>query len=132
MGSNKQSSFDFEAMWTIIGSILFVAAIPVVLILVLSGSQSGESCDRDCEYYKTHQPDREPAPIDYNGDGTITRDEAEDNPNLSDSYSCTSDCSGHQAGYDWARSNNICDPSYSSGNSQSFNEGVRAWSAQGC
>lgn len=105
-------------------------AIPFLFIFFYH--PSSEPCDMDCEYYKTHQPDREPAPTDYNGDGTITRDEAEDNPDVSNGYDCTSDCSGHQAGYEWARTNNICDPNYSGGKSQSFNEGVRAWSADGC
>ena len=84
------------------------------------------------EYSDWKAEQRADQPTDYNGDGTITRDEAEDNPDVSDTYGCTSDCSGHQAGYEWAQANNVCDPNYSAGKSQSFNEGVRAWSANGC
>jgi len=40
--------------------------------------------------------------------------------------------SGYQAGYDWAEENNICDPNYSSGNSESFNDGVRDWTDTNC
>lgn len=45
---------------------------------------------------------------------------------------CTDDCSGHQAGYDWAGYNMVCDDEYDSGNSESFNEGVRAWARNYC
>ena len=39
---------------------------------------------------------------------------------------CTFDCSGHQAGYDWAQRNAIADPDDCSGKSNSFIEGCRA------
>lgn len=42
-------------------------------------------------------------------------------------YICTEDCSGHQAGYDWAEDNGITDESDCNGNSNSFNEGCQAW-----
>lgn len=45
---------------------------------------------------------------------------------------CTSNCSGHDAGYDYADENNICDTEYSDGNSDSFNEGVIAWAEDNC
>lgn len=45
---------------------------------------------------------------------------------------CTSDCSGHDAGYEWAEQHDICDPEYDRGNSESFNEGVIAWAYDNC
>lgn len=42
-------------------------------------------------------------------------------------YTCTDDCSGHQAGYDWAEENNITDVSKCNGNSRSFDEGCQAY-----
>ncbi|TIP06596.1 MAG: hypothetical protein E5X72_01685 [Mesorhizobium sp.] len=42
-------------------------------------------------------------------------------------YDCTADCSGHQAGYDWAERNGISDAIDCDGNSQSFNEGCQAY-----
>lgn len=42
-------------------------------------------------------------------------------------YPCTQDCSGHEAGYDWAERRGIDDPDDCSGNSNSFVEGCRAW-----
>ena len=48
------------------------------------------------------------------------------------SYECTEDCSGHDAGYEWAKDNDICDPDYSGGNSDSFAEGVVAYAYEYC
>ena len=45
---------------------------------------------------------------------------------------CTSDCSGHDAGYEWARDNDICDPNYDNSRSNSFNEGVQAYAYDNC
>lgn len=45
---------------------------------------------------------------------------------------CTSDCSGHDAGYEWAEAKGICDPEYDNGNSDSFNEGVQAYAYDNC
>ena len=42
-------------------------------------------------------------------------------------YECAEDCSGHQAGYDWAEENDLTDPNDCDGNSQSFIEGCEAW-----
>lgn len=42
-------------------------------------------------------------------------------------YPCTKDCSGHEAGYEWAEANSITDPDDCSGNSQSFIEGCEAY-----
>ena len=40
---------------------------------------------------------------------------------------CLSNCSGHQAGYQWAQQHDIEDGSSCSGNSSSFNEGCRTF-----
>lgn len=45
---------------------------------------------------------------------------------------CTSDCSGHDAGYEWARDNDVCDPYFDAGNSESFAEGVVAYAYDNC
>jgi len=42
-------------------------------------------------------------------------------------YDCTQDCSGHQAGYDWAERKGVDDASDCGGNSQSFIEGCEAY-----
>ena len=40
---------------------------------------------------------------------------------------CTVDCSGHDAGYEWAEEKSITDPDDCGGNSWSFEEGCRAY-----
>lgn len=40
---------------------------------------------------------------------------------------CTDDCSGHEAGYQWAEEKDIDDPDDCSGNSNSFVEGCKAF-----
>lgn len=42
-------------------------------------------------------------------------------------YECTDDCSGHEAGYEWAEDNDIADEADCDGNSNSFNEGCQAY-----
>lgn len=45
-------------------------------------------------------------------------------------YECLEDCSGHEAGYEWAEQNDITDPDDCDGNSQSFIEGCQAWAEE--
>jgi len=45
-------------------------------------------------------------------------------------YPRTEDCSGHEAGYEWAERRAIDDPDSCSGNSNSFIEGCRAWAEE--
>lgn len=42
-------------------------------------------------------------------------------------YACVVDCSGHEAGYEWAEENGIDDPDDCDGNSESFIEGCRSY-----
>lgn len=45
-------------------------------------------------------------------------------------YPCTQDCSGHEAGYEWAEDNEITDPDDCGGNSNSFMEGCEAYAEE--
>ncbi len=45
-------------------------------------------------------------------------------------YPCTVDCSGHEAGYDWAEDKGIDDPGDCGGNSNSFIEGCQAYAEE--
>ncbi len=45
-------------------------------------------------------------------------------------YACLDDCSGHQAGYDWAEEHGITDPTDCGGKSQSFIEGCQAYAGE--
>ena len=42
-----------------------------------------------------------------------------------DEYVCKTDCSGHRAGYEWARKNGINNRRFCKGKSKSFVEGCR-------
>lgn len=45
-------------------------------------------------------------------------------------YPCTDDCSGHEAGYEWAEEQGIDDPDDCGGNSQSFIEGCQSYAEE--
>ncbi len=45
-------------------------------------------------------------------------------------YGCTVDCSGHEAGYEWADDNDINDPDDCGGNNWSFIEGCQAYAEE--
>lgn len=45
-------------------------------------------------------------------------------------YECTEDCSGHEAGYEWAAEQEIADPDDCGGNSDSFIEGCVAYAEE--
>lgn len=49
------------------------------------------------------------------------------NASAFDGYECSDDCSGHQAGYDWAEQNDIDDEDACDTPSQSFNEGCQSY-----
>lgn len=46
---------------------------------------------------------------------------------VGDTSRCTQDCSGHDAGWNWAEDNDITDPDDCGGNSWSFEDGCRAY-----
>ena len=45
-------------------------------------------------------------------------------------YPCTEDCSGHEAGYEWAEENEIENPDDCGGNSDSFIEGCQSYAEE--
>jgi hypothetical protein len=61
---------------------------------------------------------------------TVTRPLASYTPLRFHGYRCTRDCSGHQAGYEWAEDNGITDMDDCEGNSQSFIEGCQAYAEE--
>ncbi|MCL6684467.1 hypothetical protein [Sphingomonas alba] len=46
---------------------------------------------------------------------------------VGDTSLCTDDCSGHDAGFEWAKENGVTDPADCGGESQSFQEGCEAY-----
>ena len=49
---------------------------------------------------------------------------------VGDTSTCTQDCSGHDAGFEWARDRGISDESECGGKSQSFIEGCEEYARQ--
>lgn len=45
-------------------------------------------------------------------------------------YPCIGDCSGHEAGYQWAEENGITDPDTCGGDSNSFIEGCQSYAEE--
>jgi hypothetical protein len=45
-------------------------------------------------------------------------------------YDCIGDCSGHEAGYQWAEDNDINNPDDCGGNSNSFIEGCESYAEE--
>ena len=45
-------------------------------------------------------------------------------------YPCTGDCSGHEAGYNWAEENGVNNPDDCGGNSDSFIEGCQTYAEE--
>jgi hypothetical protein len=54
-------------------------------------------------------------------------DDSADDPGTFHGDLCTVDCSGHQAGYDWAERHDIDNENNCRGNSDSFIEGCKAY-----
>jgi len=63
-----------------------------------------------------------------NFSGTETRTQSR--PLIFKGYKCTVDCSGHEAGYQWAEDKDIDDPDDCGGNSESFIEGCQAYAEE--
>lgn len=51
-------------------------------------------------------------------------------PQTFNGYLCTVDCSGHEAGYEWAEEHGITDSDDCGGNSQSFIEGCQSYAEE--
>jgi len=52
-------------------------------------------------------------------------------PNTFKGYDCSQDCSGHRAGYEWAKRKRLSSSAQCTGNSQSFIEGCWAYIEEG-
>lgn len=58
------------------------------------------------------------------------RDSLGDATGSYEGYGCTQDCSGHDAGYQWAEDNDVTDPNDCGGKSWSFEEGCRSFAEE--
>lgn len=73
---------------------------------------------------QTPMPVRRSVPV-------VEYDESSDyEPQTFDVNDCIGDCSGHEAGYNWAEEKGIDDPSDCGGNSSSFIEGCESYAEE--
>lgn len=86
---------------------------------------------------ETSEPEAAPAAYYDSGSNADDEDASKDEdgqenqePPSFRGYPCTVDCSGHEAGYQWAEEKGIADPDDCSGNSNSFVEGCRAYAEE--
>ena len=105
-----------------------------------SGCGSGSSLDQassDNDLSYVAEPsganlDEEAAYGSYAADegASVTEGSDQEEPRTFNGYTCTRDCSGHEAGYEWAEENGISDPGDCGGNSSSFVEGCEAYAEE--
>ena len=81
------------------------------------GGRYGEYEDESA-YEQEAEVESDPSDVDASEVGEVNFD------------SCTSDCSGHDAGSQWAEENDVTDESECGGNSASFTEGCVAFAEQ--
>lgn len=98
---------------------------PLYIVLILFGIWYflGDQKETPKSYY-TESPT--PTYDTYNRDYSRTLPSS----NSSNGYPCTYDCSGHEAGYEWAEENGIDNPDDCDGNSDSFIEGCQSYAEE--
>ncbi len=95
---------------------LCLAIAVLGLLLGCGGGGGGRYGDDDGEYaYEEAEVESEPADVDATD---VEQPEFDD---------CTIDCSGHEAGFQWAQENDVTDESECGGNSDSFMEGCESF-----
>jgi hypothetical protein len=104
-------------------------AFPMLLLASLTacGSSSEEYSGSEAEYEEEFGEERGGETYSEYDD---RRDSYEGSRGSYAGYDCTDDCSGHDAGYNWAEENGIDDPDNCGGNSWSFEEGCRAYAEE--
>ncbi|MCX6793401.1 MAG: hypothetical protein NTY12_05290 [Candidatus Falkowbacteria bacterium] len=104
----------------------------IFVVFAFTGCSSQDSSSYEGYDYNSNPPEinyDEPDYID-NSDDEEYYSESEvgvDDTEYFNGYECTDDCSGHEAGYDWADEKGIDDVDDCGGNSQSFIEGCESY-----
>ncbi|SEN92092.1 hypothetical protein SAMN05216404_108141 [Nitrosospira multiformis] len=102
-----------------------------ILMVLIAGSLL--SCEKDSSTKQEHQTRNNPEPWEESWgeyQSKTTAPYARHAPPTFMGYTCTIDCSGHEAGYEWAEENDIHDPDDCGGNSDSFIEGCIAYAEE--
>lgn len=121
-----------------------LAAVLLVLLVACGGSGGGRYADYD-DSWNHHEDDTDARAeaaeearqavysergADSDGAGADTSSVDAYDVEDSGNYICTKDCSGHEAGFEWAQENDIIDESDCGGNSMSFIEGCEAFALE--
>ena len=83
---------------------------------------SSPELDEDGGFPSSARSDEDAAREDVAGDL-----DGESFESIGDVSTCTEDCSGHDAGFEWARDHDVTDASECGGGSLSFEEGCRTY-----
>lgn len=84
---------------------------------------TGEYTDDEEAGAEAIEEDREPFDEDAAREEAERQVESDSYAGIGAPYGCTSDCSGHEAGFEWRRDNGYV----TAGNSRSFEEGAQAF-----
>lgn len=95
------------------GRVMRLVLLTLIMTMALSSCSGSNESSNDLAY----------EPTSINEEESVTSDSSQIDWN----GECTSDCSGHDAGYQWAEENDISDTDSCSTQSDSFNEGCVAF-----
>ena len=101
--------------------------------LALMGCEAQQASAIDTEYEETSEASDGSALEDEAGTletQAATLESEATSPLTFEGFECTQDCSGHQAGYEWAEEQGITNPDDCGGKSESFIEGCIAYAEQ--
>lgn len=98
-----------------------IIILAFLILFVLSGCSSQDSSSYD-NYNESDYND-----TSDNDEYTSENQEESDDTEYFNGYECIDDCSGHEAGYNWADEKGIDDIDDCGGKSQSFIEGCESY-----
>lgn len=107
----------------------------VLLLLLFASACSTYQSEEDSPSGESESAEGDSDSPEAEEDG-LSQEDPEEETTSSESgltfhgYLCRVDCSGHEAGYEWAEENGITDPDDCGGNSESFIEGCRAYAGE--
>jgi hypothetical protein len=101
-------------------------SIVVILFATFFTVSCGSSSDASRSYQSDYESPETPFDEDVAVERAIDDLNYETYGSVGEPYGCTEDCSGHEAGFEWAKENGVTDGSCY-GDSESFNEGCQAY-----
>jgi hypothetical protein len=138
-----RTDFSVSEMPMMVATMSMPKVWPLLALIALSaasGCGSGSSLDQagseeDLSYVSEPSDGNHAEEAAYGSyaadeDVSVPEESDQEEPRTFKGYTCTGDCSGHEAGYAWAEENGISDPDDCGGNSNSFIEGCEAYAEE--